>query len=99
MSLDDPISNVFIFLANLTLLYNFGSSTLYKMRNVRVIRRERFNAAHRLFNPNWSDEKTNKLLENVPTRTGMGTTTSFVTVEGTIDPQTGYVMDLKNLAT
>ena len=32
------------------------------MKTVRVIRRERFNAAHRLFNPSWSDEKNEQIF-------------------------------------
>ena len=80
-------------------MYNFGSSTLYKMRNVRVIRRERFNAAHRLFNPNWSDEKNEQTFGKCANKNWHGHNYElFVTVEGTIDPQTGYVMDLKKLS-
>lgn len=32
---------------------------------VAVFRKEHFNAAHRLYNPAWTDEKTMRYLENV----------------------------------
>ena len=41
------------------------------MKEVFVIRRERFNAAHRLFNPSWSDDKNESVLENVQIKIGM----------------------------
>ena len=79
-------------------MYNFGDSILYKMTKVKVIRRERFNAAHRLFNPDWSDEKNVETFGKCANKNWHGHNYElFVTVEGTIDPETGYVMDLKIL--
>ena len=37
------------------------------MEKITVIRAEHFNAAHRLHNDNWSDEKTKRFSENVTT--------------------------------
>ncbi|MEC8610656.1 MAG: 6-carboxytetrahydropterin synthase [Bacteroidota bacterium] len=69
------------------------------MTNVRVIRRERFNAAHRLFNPNWSDKKNEQIFGKCANKNWHGHNYElFVTVEGPIDPDTGYVMDLKKLS-
>jgi hypothetical protein len=34
------------------------------MKEVFVTRRERFNAAHRLFNPSWSDDKNESIFRN-----------------------------------
>ena len=69
------------------------------MTNVRVIRRERFNAAHRLFNPNWSDKKNEQIFGKCDNKNWHGHNYElFVTVEGPIDPDTGYVMDLKKLS-
>lgn len=80
-------------------MYNFEHSSLYKMTNVRVIRRERFNAAHRLFNPNWSDKKNEQIFGKCANKNWHGHNYElFVTVEGPIDPDTGYVMDLKKLS-
>ena len=80
-------------------MYNFENSSLYKMTNVRVIRRERFNAAHRLFNPNWSDKKNEQIFGKCANKNWHGHNYElFVTVEGPIDPDTGYVMDLKKLS-
>ena len=69
------------------------------MKTVQVIRRERFNAAHRLFNPNWSDEKNEQIFGKCANKNWHGHNyILFVTVEGTVDPDTGYVIDLKVLS-
>ncbi len=66
---------------------------------VSVIRKEHFNAAHRLFNPSWSDEKNNEIfgLCNNPNYHGHNYTIE-VKVSGEINPDTGYVVDLKWLS-
>ena len=48
------------------------------MKIVSVTRRERFSASHRLFNPLWEDDKNEEVLENAPTKTGMGITIFFM---------------------
>ena len=69
------------------------------MKTVQVIRRERFNAAHRLFNPNWSDEKNEQIFGKCANKNWHGHNYNlFVTVEGTVEPDTGYVIDLKVLS-
>ena len=69
------------------------------MKTVQVIRRERFNAAHRLFNPNWSDEKNEQIFGKCANKNWHGHNyTLFVNVEGTVHPDTGYVIDLKILS-
>ena len=69
------------------------------MKNVKVIRRERFNAAHRLFNPNWSDKKNEQTFGKCSNKNWHGHNyILFVTVEGSVDNQTGYVIDLKLLS-
>ena len=69
------------------------------MKTVQVIRRERFNAAHRLFNPNWSDEKNEQIFGKCANKNWHGHNyTLFVTVEGSVDADTGYVIDLKVLS-
>ena len=69
------------------------------MKIVQVIRRERFNAAHRLFNPSWSDEKNDQIFGKCANKNWHGHNYNlFVTVEGPIDKDTGYVIDLKVLS-
>ena len=69
------------------------------MKTVQVIRRERFNAAHKLFNPNWTDEQNEKVFGKCSNKNWHGHNYElFVTVEGTVDPDTGYVIDLKILS-
>ena len=69
------------------------------MKSVRGVRRERFNAAHRLFNPEWSDDKNEQVFGKCANKNWHGHNyTLFVTVEGTVDPDTGYVIDLKVLS-
>jgi 6-pyruvoyltetrahydropterin/6-carboxytetrahydropterin synthase len=66
---------------------------------VSVFRKEHFNAAHRLNNPNWSDEKNQKVFGkcNNPNYHGHNYDLS-VKVTGEVDPETGYVMDVKVLS-
>lgn len=68
-------------------------------KRVAVFRKEHFNAAHRLHNPNWSDEKNKAVfgLCNNPNYHGHNYEL-IVQVTGSIDPQTGYVVDLKYLS-
>jgi len=65
---------------------------------VAVFREARFNAAHRLFRPDWTDEQNQAVfgLCNNPNWHGHNYKL-IVRVIGPIDPQTGYVMDLKVL--
>lgn len=63
-----------------------------------IIRKEHFNAAHRLHNPNWSDEKNKEVFGkcNNPNYHGHNYELE-VKVIGEVDPDTGYVMDVKIL--
>ncbi len=66
---------------------------------VAVFRKEHFNAAHRLHNPNWSDEKNQRVFGkcNNPNYHGHNYEL-IVKVVGEPDPATGYVMDMKVLS-
>lgn len=68
------------------------------MEKVAVIRRSRFNAAHRLHNPTWNEEKNKEIFGkcNNPSYHGHNYTL-FVKVTGEINPDTGYVLDMKIL--
>ena len=66
---------------------------------VKVSRKEHFNAAHRLFNPTWSNEKNDKVFGkcNNPNYHGHNYEL-IVSVIGDPNPETGYVFDLKELS-
>lgn len=66
---------------------------------VYLTRLEHFNAAHRLFNPNWSREKNNEIFEMCANENWHGHNFElFVTVKGSPDPDTGFLMDVKKLS-
>jgi 6-pyruvoyltetrahydropterin/6-carboxytetrahydropterin synthase len=66
---------------------------------VFVTRRERFSAAHKLFRPEWSDEKNAVVFGKCSNPNWHGHNYElFVTIKGTPDPVTGFVMDLKQLS-
>lgn len=66
---------------------------------VYITRRETFNAAHKLFNPDWSAEKNLDIFGKCANPNWHGHNyVLFVTVKGDPDPQTGYVIDLKVLS-
>jgi 6-pyruvoyltetrahydropterin/6-carboxytetrahydropterin synthase len=65
---------------------------------VYVIRKEHFNAAHRLFNPAWSDEKNQEVFGPCANTNWHGHNFELiVTVKGMPDSDTGFVYDLKQL--
>lgn len=67
---------------------------------MRICRRETFNAAHRLFRPEWSDEKNLEIFGKCSHPNYHGHNYALeVWVEGEIDPVTGFVIDLKDLKT
>ena len=65
---------------------------------IAAYRKAHFNAAHRLHNPGWSDEQNKKMfgLCNNPYYHGHNYDLE-VKIVGEIDPQTGYLIDLKYL--
>ena len=65
---------------------------------IYVTRREVFSAAHRLFNAHYSNEDNLKIFGKCSNPNGHGHNyTVEIVVAGEIDPQTGYVIDLKLL--
>ncbi|MCY7357431.1 MAG: 6-carboxytetrahydropterin synthase [Rudanella sp.] len=65
---------------------------------VYISRTEHFNAAHRLFNPNWSDEKNKEVFGPCANHNWHGHNFELiVTVKGEPNPDTGFVIDLKVL--
>ncbi len=66
---------------------------------VFVIRKEHFNAAHKLYNPNWSKEKNQEVFGPCANENWHGHNFELiVTVKGIPDPDTGFVIDLKKLS-
>lgn len=66
---------------------------------VKVSRKEHFNAAHRLFNPAWSDEKNAKVFGKCSNPNYHGHNYEvIVSVTGEPDAETGYVYDMKVLS-
>jgi 6-pyruvoyltetrahydropterin/6-carboxytetrahydropterin synthase len=69
------------------------------MSTVYVTRREHFSAAHRLYNPAWDDEKNDRVFDKCNNPAGHGHNYILdVTVAGEVDPETGYVIDVKLLS-
>ncbi len=68
-------------------------------KKVAVFRKEHFNAAHRLFNPAWDDQKNAEVFGKCSNPHYHGHNYELVVqVTGTPDPATGYVMDMKVLS-
>ena len=64
-----------------------------------IYRESHFNAAHRMHNPNWSNEKNAEIfgLCNSPNYHGHNFKL-IVKLTGAVDEETGYIMDLKVLS-
>ena len=66
---------------------------------IYVTRRERFNAAHRLFRSDWTDEKNEEIFGKCSNPHWHGHNyILFVTVKGDINPETGFLINLKGLS-
>ena len=65
---------------------------------ITVSRKAYFNAAHRLHNKNWSDEKNQKVFGKCNYQNYHGHNYELiVSVTGKINPETGYVIDMGEL--
>ena len=66
---------------------------------IAVSRHEHFNAAHRLYNPAWSDEKNHQVFGKCSNPNYHGHNYELiVTLIGEPDHETGYVFDMKLLS-
>ncbi len=64
-----------------------------------VCRKEHFNAAHRLQNPNWSDEKNADVFGKCSNPHYHGHNYELIVkLRGAVNPETGYVYDMKKLS-
>ncbi len=65
---------------------------------IAVFRRAHFNAAHKLFNPKWSKEKNRQVYGKCSNENYHGHNYELeVKVVGEVDPESGYLIDLKIL--
>jgi len=65
---------------------------------VYLTRKEHFNAAHKLYNPEWSDDKNNDVFGKSANKNFHGHNYELeVKVTGEVDPETGFLIDLKDL--
>ncbi len=66
------------------------------MPTVRVTRRAHFCSAHRIYRDDWSQEQNREFFGDCSNPNWHGHNYILdVTVEGSVDPETGYVVDLK----
>lgn len=64
-----------------------------------ITRKERFNAAHKLFKEEWTDAQNLEVFGKCSNPNWHGHNYDlFVTVKGSINPETGFVIDLKFLS-
>jgi 6-pyruvoyltetrahydropterin/6-carboxytetrahydropterin synthase len=69
------------------------------MKTVYITRRETFNAAHKLWKPEWSEEKNDEVFGKCANKNWHGHNFElFVTVKGVPNPDTGFVINLKTLS-
>lgn len=68
-------------------------------KKVAVFRQEHFNAAHRLYNPGWTDEQNAAVFGKCNNPSFHGHNYELIVkVTGVPNPDTGYVIDLKVLS-
>jgi len=68
------------------------------MRSVKITRELHFSAAHRVFNPEWTDKHNSEVFGDCANPNWHGHDYRLlVTVEGIPHSETGFVMDLKDL--
>ena len=68
-------------------------------KRVSVVRKEHFNAAHRLFNAGWDDEKNKRVFGKCSNPNYHGHNYEMeVKLTGELDEETGFVMDVKELS-
>lgn len=66
---------------------------------VYITRIEHFNAAHKLYNPDWTAEKNDQVYGKCANQNWHGHNFElYVTLRGEPDPQTGFVFDVKKLS-
>jgi 6-pyruvoyltetrahydropterin/6-carboxytetrahydropterin synthase len=71
---------------------------LYLIKMIYITRKEHFNAAHKLYREDWSEAKNEEVFGRCANANWHGHNYDlFVTIKGEINPDTGFVVDLKEL--
>lgn len=66
---------------------------------IYITRKEHFNAAHKLFRAEWSNEKNMEVFGKCSNPNWHGHNYDlYVTVKGNVNPETGFLVDLKVLS-
>ena len=66
---------------------------------IYITRRERFSSAHRLFNPDWDNQKNQEVYGGCSNSNWHGHNyVLWVTVKGEVKQEIGYVADLKKIS-
>ena len=66
---------------------------------VYLTRLEHFNAAHKLYNPEWSKEKNEEVFGVCANENWHGHNFElYITIKGNIDSETGFLFDVKKLS-
>jgi 6-pyruvoyltetrahydropterin/6-carboxytetrahydropterin synthase len=66
---------------------------------IYLTRRETFNAAHKLYNDYWSPEQNEQVFGKCSNKNWHGHNyVLYVTVKGTPNPDTGFIMNVKDLS-
>ena len=66
---------------------------------IYITRRERFNAAHMLWNYNWNEQKNIEVFGKCANKNWHGHNFElFVTINGEVNAHTGFVVNIKDLA-
>jgi 6-pyruvoyltetrahydropterin/6-carboxytetrahydropterin synthase len=69
------------------------------MNSVNITRKERFNAAHRLFRPEFTNEENFRVFGKCSNPNWHGHNyTLYITVKGSVSDETGFVVDLSLLS-
>jgi 6-pyruvoyltetrahydropterin/6-carboxytetrahydropterin synthase len=72
---------------------------IHRLKTVYISRKENFNAAHKLWNSKWSDEKNEAVFGKCANKNWHGHNYDvIVTVKGIPSEDTGFVIDLKDLS-
>ena len=83
-------------------MLSFSNTTFAQnmARMVYLTRLEHFNAAHKLYNPAWSAEKNEEVFGVCANENWHGHNFDlYVTIKGEVDPDTGFLFDVKKLST
>ena len=66
---------------------------------IYLTRKEHFNAAHKLYNENWSEEKNKEVFGPCANANWHGHNYDlYVTVKGYVNEETGFIVNLKELS-